>query len=48
LKGIGRFEKNGENTGRNVVGDIEGIKILIHILQNKLRTPKNITFNKLI
>ena len=48
LKGKGRFENKGENTYRYIIGDIEGIKILISILHNKLRTPKNITFNKLI
>jgi LAGLIDADG endonuclease len=48
LGGIGRFEYKGENTCRNIVGNIEGIKKLINILHNKLRTPKNITFNKLI
>jgi hypothetical protein len=48
LKGKGRFEYKGENTARYIIGDIEGIKILISILQNKLRTHKNITFNKLI
>lgn len=48
LKGKGRFETKGENTGRYIIGDIEGIKLLINLLHNKLRTPKNITFNKLI
>jgi len=48
LGGIGRFENKGENTSRYIIEDIEGIKKLIHILKNKLRTPKNITFKKLI
>jgi Cytochrome c oxidase subunit III/LAGLIDADG endonuclease len=48
LKGIGRFENRADNVARYIIGDIEGIKTLIILLHNKLRTPKNITFNKLI
>lgn len=48
LDGKGRFIKKDENTIRYIIGDIEGIKILINLMHSKLRTPKNITFNKLI
>jgi len=47
LGGIGRFQCNN-NTIRYIIGDIEGIKIIIKLLHGKLRTPKNLTFNKLI
>jgi LAGLIDADG endonuclease len=49
LNDKGRFliEKEG-NKLRYIIGDIEGIKLIIRLLHNKLRTPKNITFNKLI
>jgi LAGLIDADG endonuclease len=45
----GRFllDKEG-NKLRYIIGDIEGLKLIIRLLHNKLRTPKNITFNKLI
>jgi hypothetical protein len=48
LGGIGRFQLSSENTIRYIIGDIEGIKLIINLIHNKLRTPKNITFNKLI
>ena len=48
LGDIGRFQIVNDNTIRYIIGDIEGIKSLINIIHNKLRTPKNITFNKLI
>lgn len=44
----GRFQLVNDNTIRYIIGDIEGIKSLINLIHNKLRTPKNITFNKLI
>jgi len=47
LGGIGRFQCNGNNI-RYIIGDIKGIKLIINLLHNKLRTPKNITFNELI
>jgi LAGLIDADG endonuclease len=47
LGGIGRFQCNN-NTIRYIIGDIEGIKTIIKLLHGKLRTPKNLTFNKLI
>jgi len=48
LDGRGRFLTKDEKTIRYIVGDIEGIKLLINLMHGKLRTPKNITFNKLI
>lgn len=48
LEGKGRFINKEENTIRYIIGDIEGLKLLIKLMHNKLRTPKNITFNKLI
>lgn len=48
LGGIGRFQVRDKNTMRYIIGDIEGIKKLILLMHNKLRTPKNITFNNLI
>lgn len=47
LGGLGRFQCNGNNI-RYIIGDIKGIEILIKLLHNKLRTPKNLTFNELI
>jgi hypothetical protein len=47
LGGIGRFQCNN-NTIRYIIGDIKGIELIIKLLHNKLRTPKNLTFNKLI
>ena len=47
LGGIGRFQCNN-NILRYIIGDIKGIKLIINLLHNKLRTPKNLTFNKLI
>jgi hypothetical protein len=48
LGGIGRFQLSSNNNIRYIIGDIEGIKLIINLIHNKLRTPKNITFNKLI
>lgn len=49
LKEKGRFQKSGGNTIRFIIGDIEGIKIFIETIHNKLRTPnKNKSFNNLI
>jgi hypothetical protein len=48
LGGIGRFQSKDKDVLRYIIGDIEGIKTLIRLLHNKFRTPKMITFNKLI
>jgi hypothetical protein len=48
LGGIGRFQLVNNNTIRYIIGDIKGITLIITKISNKLRTPKNITFNKLI
>lgn len=48
LGGIGRFQFTGNNTLRYIIGDVEGIQIIINLIHGKLRTPKNQTFNKLI
>ena len=49
LKEKGRFQKSGGNTIRFIIGDIEGIKLFIDTIHNKLRTPnKNESFNNLI
>jgi len=48
LEGKGRFQLVNDNTIRYIIGDIEGIILFINIVHNKLRTPKNETFNKLI
>ena len=48
LGGIGRFQLVNNNTIRYIIGDIKGITLIINKISNKLRTPKNITFNKLI
>jgi hypothetical protein len=48
LGGIGRFQRGEGNVIRDIVGDIEGLKIVSNLIHNKFRTPKNITFNKLI
>ena len=47
LGGIGRFQCNN-NTIRYIIGDVKGIELIIKLIHNKLRTPKNLTFNKLI
>lgn len=47
LGNTGRFQYNN-NTIRYIIGDVEGIKLIINLIHNKLRTPKNLTFNKLI
>lgn len=45
----GRFQKSGSNTIRFIIGDIEGIKLFIDTIHNKLRTPnKNESLNNLI
>lgn len=43
----GRFQVTG-NILRFIIGDIEGIKLVINLIHGKLRTPKNIRFNQLI
>lgn len=48
LGGIGRFQSKDRDVLRYIIGDIKGINILIRLLHNKFRTPKIITFNKLI
>jgi hypothetical protein len=48
LNGIGRFQKVNDNVIRYIIGDIEGITLIINLMHGKLRTSKNITFNKLI
>lgn len=49
LKEKGRFQKIEGNTIRFIIGDIEGIKLFIDTIHNKLRTPnKNESFNNLI
>jgi LAGLIDADG endonuclease/Cytochrome c oxidase subunit III len=48
LGGIGRFQLVSPNTLRYIIGDVEGIKIFLHFIHGKLRTPKNITLNQLI
>lgn len=48
LNGKGRFQKVNGDTIRFIIGDVEGIKLFIHIIYGKLRTPKNENFNKLI
>jgi len=48
LGGIGRFQSKDNNVIRYIIGDIEGINTLIRLLHNKFRTPKILTFNKLI
>ena len=49
LKEKGRFQKSGGNTIRFIIGDIEGIKLFIDTINNKLRTPnKNESLNNLI
>jgi LAGLIDADG endonuclease len=48
LSGIGRFQLVNNNTIRYIIGDIKGIMLIINKISNKLRTPKNITLNKLI
>lgn len=40
LGGIGRFQLSNENTVRYIIGDIEGIKLVINLVHGKLRTPK--------
>jgi hypothetical protein len=47
LGGIGRFQVSN-NTIRYIIGNIEGIKLIISLIHGKLRTPKNKTFNQLI
>jgi len=47
LDNIGRFQVT-ENILRFIIGDIQGINLVINLIQGKLRTPKNIRFNQLI
>jgi Cytochrome c oxidase subunit III/LAGLIDADG endonuclease len=48
LGGVGRFQLVNNNTIRYIIGDIKGITLFINTVHNKLRTPKNESFNKLI
>jgi hypothetical protein len=48
LDGIGRFQLVNNNTIRYIIGEIKGITLFINTVHNKLRTPKNESFNKLI
>lgn len=48
LGGIGRFQKSGDNVLRYIIGNTRGLNLFIHVIHNKLRTPKNKTFNQLI
>jgi hypothetical protein len=41
IKGKGRFQKINNNNTIRFISDIEGIKLFIKIVHNKLRTPKN-------
>ncbi len=47
LDNIGRFQIT-ENILRFIISDIQGINLVINLIQGKLRTPKNIRFNQLI
>lgn len=48
LKGVGRFQVLNDSVIRYIIGDVKGINAIIELIHGKLRTPKNITFNKLI
>jgi hypothetical protein len=48
LGGVGRFQLVNNNTIRYIIGDIKGITLFINIVHNKLKTPKNESFNELI
>jgi len=48
LGNIGRFQISSDNVIRYIIGYIKGIMILINLMHNKFRTPKNIKFNDLI
>jgi hypothetical protein len=48
LGGIGRFQKVNNNIIRYIIGDVKGITLFINTVHNKLRTPKNESFNQLI
>ena len=48
LGGIGRFQLIGDNKIRYIIGDIKSIIIIVNLIKNKLRTPKNSSLNKLI
>jgi hypothetical protein len=48
LGGIGRFQIDSNNTIRYIIGDVKGIITFINLVNNKLRTPKNTSFNSLI
>jgi hypothetical protein len=48
LGGVGRFQLVNNNNLRYIIGDVKGITLFINTVHNKLRTPKNESFNQLI
>jgi hypothetical protein len=48
LGGIGHFQLTGNNEIKYIIEDIKDIVIIINFIENKLRTPKNYSLNKLI
>jgi hypothetical protein len=48
LNGVGRFQVLNDSVIRYIIGDVKGINAIIELMHGKLRTPKNLTFNKLI
>ena len=48
LGGIGRFQLVNNNIIRYIIGDVKGITFFINAVHNKLRTPKNESFNQLV
>lgn len=48
LKQKGRIQKVNGNTIRYIIGNIERIILFIYIVQGKLSTSKNESFNMLI
>jgi hypothetical protein len=48
LHGAGRFQKVNDTVIRYIIGDIKSINLIVDLIHGKLRTPKNVTFNKLI
>jgi len=48
LNGAGRFQKVSDTVVRYIIGDIQSINLIVDLIHGKLRTPKNVTYNKLI
>lgn len=48
LNGAGRFQKVNDTVVRYIIGDIKSINLIVDLIYGKLRTPKNVTYNKLI